>query len=247
MPACNIDAHTVSHANSAPTAQRLVAQDDPVHRLLHVVGSPRRENSESEAIAAAFLDAYRANHPAAEVDTLDLYTEPLPVYDEDKAAAKMQIFGGEHPDETVWSSVRRVFERFDAADRYLFGVPMWNHGVPWALKHFIDTVTQPGMAFSFNPEVGYSGLLKGKTAVAIYTGAVWGPGVSHAFGHDFHSTYFEDWLRFVGIDKIHSIRFQRNLTGPSIDTDRYAARRHASELGALLSTSTRARTAVSAP
>ena len=47
---------------------------------------------------------------------------------------------------------------------------MWNHGVPWALKHFIDTVTQPGMAFSFDPEAGYSGLLKGKTAVVIYTG-----------------------------------------------------------------------------
>jgi FMN-dependent NADH-azoreductase len=102
------------------------------------------------------------------------------------------------------------------------------------------------MAFSFDPQAGYSGLLTGKTAVAIYTGAVWGPGVSHDFGHDFHSTYFEDWLRFVGIHDIHSIRFQRNLTGPSIDTDRQEARRHASELGALLYTSTRARTAVSA-
>ena len=237
MPARNIDAHANNHANSALSAELYGAQDDQVHRLLHVVGSPRRENSESEGIAAAFLDAYRSDHPAPEVDTLDLYTEPLPVFDGDKAAAKMQIFGGEDPDETVWSSVRRIFERFDAADRYLFGVPMWNHGVPWALKHFIDTVTQPGMAFSFDPEAGYSGLLKGKTAVVIYTGAVWGPGVSHAFGRDFHSTYFEDWLRFVGIENIHSIRFQRNLTGPSIDTDRHAARHRALELGALLSTS----------
>jgi FMN-dependent NADH-azoreductase len=124
-------------------------------------------------------------------------------------------------------SVRRVFERFDAADRYLFGVPMWNHGVPWALKHFIDTVTQPGMAFSFDPEDGYSGLLEGKSAVVIYTAAVWGPGVSQAFGHDFHSTQFRGLAALVGIDDIHSVRFQRNLT-------RHAARRHASELGAML-------------
>ena len=33
-------------------------------KLLYVVGSPRGENSESTAIASAFLDAYRDANPA---------------------------------------------------------------------------------------------------------------------------------------------------------------------------------------
>jgi LacI family transcriptional regulator len=34
--------------------------------------------------------------------------------------------------------------RFLAADRLLFSVPMWNAGIPYVLKQFIDVVSQPG-------------------------------------------------------------------------------------------------------
>jgi putative NADPH-quinone reductase len=44
----------------------------------------------------------------------------------------------------AWAEVQRLFVRFDAAGDYLFTVPMWNHSVPWVLKHLIDTISQPG-------------------------------------------------------------------------------------------------------
>jgi FMN-dependent NADH-azoreductase len=204
-----------------------------VNKLLVINSSPRGPKSESLAIAETFLASYRRAHPDGEIDRLDLFEAGLPVFDGDKTAAKMDVFAGAEPDATAWGQVRAVFDRFDSADRYLFTVPMWNHGVTWPLKHFIDTITQPGMAFGFDPEAGYTGLLENKAAVAIYTGAVWGAGVSEpAFGRDFHSTFFEDWLRFIGITDVHSVRFQRNLTGPAIDADREAAHRRASDLGA---------------
>ena len=202
-------------------------------KLLVINSSPRGPESESLALAETFLAGYRAAHPGAEIERLDLFTADLPVFDGDKAAAKMQIFGGADPDETAWGQVRRVFEHFASFDNYLFTVPMWNHGVTWPLKHYIDTVTQPGMAFGFDPEAGYAGLLENKAVVAIYTGAVWGAGVPEpAFRRDFHSTFFEDWLRFIGITDVQSVRFQRNLTGPTIAADREAAHRRAAELGA---------------
>jgi putative NADPH-quinone reductase len=52
--------------------------------------------------------------------------------------------------------VQTVFDRFNAADIYLFAVPMWNAGVPWVLKHLIDTITQPSMCFGFDPSSGYT-------------------------------------------------------------------------------------------
>lgn len=44
-----------------------------------------------------------------------------------------------------------MFDRFAAADAYLFSVPMWNAGVPYALKQWIDIISQPGWLFSFTP------------------------------------------------------------------------------------------------
>jgi FMN-dependent NADH-azoreductase len=204
-------------------------------KLLYVISSPRGEQSESRAIADQFLETYQRSDPTVEVDVLDLWNEPLPVYGGKGVAAKMAVFAGQTPygDEGVaWAAVQRVFARFNAADDYLFTVPMWNHGVPWVLKHLIDTISQPGMVFGFDPQTGYTGLLSGKRAVVVYTGAVYYEGAPLAFGADFHRTYFNDWLRWTGIDDVSEVRFQPNLVTSDADHGRAAAEASARALGA---------------
>ena len=179
--------------------------------LLHISASPRGEASESLNLARVFLDTFRNTHPDVVVDNLDLWQEPLPVFDGHKAGAKMTVIGGGTPageQGIAWEAITAVFNRFNAAERYLFSVPMWNGGVPYVLKHYIDVITQPGLVFGFDPATGYRGLVLGKRAAAIYTSGVYAPGVPPAFGSDFHSKYFEDWLRFAGILDIVSVRFQ---------------------------------------
>lgn len=202
-------------------------------KLLYMIASPRGEDSESTAAANAFLDAYRERHPDLEVDTLDLWEEQLPVYGRTATRAKMTVFGGKTPsgeESDAWADVQRVFARFDAADQYLFAVPMWNASVPWVLKHFIDTITQPGMVFGFDPATGYSPLLTGKKAAVIYTSGVYAEGVPKAFGSDFHAAFFDDWLRFCGITDIHEVRFQPTVLTGDPDGDRAAAHRRARQL-----------------
>jgi FMN-dependent NADH-azoreductase len=204
-------------------------------KLLYVVGSPRGEKSESTALAETFLDAYRRANPHVEVDTLDLWSERLPVFGPNGVEAKMTVFAGETPEGEqgdAWDDVKRVFARFDSADRYLFAVPMWNHGVPWPLKHLIDTISQPGMIFGFDPEQGYSGLLQGKRAMVVYTSGVYADGRGREFGTDFHSTYFNDWLRFAGIDDVTQVRFQPTIATADPDALRTEAREAARRLGA---------------
>jgi FMN-dependent NADH-azoreductase len=113
---------------------------------------------------------------------------------------------------------------------------MWNHGVPWVLKHLIDTISQPGMLFGFDPQAGYSGLLTGKRAIVVYTSAVYWPGAPVEFGTDFHSTYFNDWLRFAGVTDISEIRFQPNLVTADASAGRETALARARELAAELAT-----------
>lgn len=183
-------------------------------KLLYVKGSPRAEKSTSGRVAESFLSAYRARNPGAEIDEIDLWTEPLPEFDGDKAAAKMSFFGEGTLDgvrKTAWDEIVAITQRFASADDYLFTVPMWNGGIPYRLKLYIDIVMQPGLLFGFDPAAGYSGLLKGKRATAIYTSGVYAPGVPSAFGVDHHSTYFDTWLRSVGISDIAAVRYQPTL------------------------------------
>lgn len=183
-------------------------------KLLYVKGSPRAEKSTSGRVAESFLNVYRARNPEAEIDELDLWTEPLPEFDGDKAAAKMSFFGEGTLDgvrKTAWDEIVAITQRFASADDYLFTVPMWNGGIPYRLKLYIDIIMQPGLLFGFDPATGYSGLLKGKRATAIYTSGVYAPGVPAAFGTDHHSTYFDAWLRSVGISDMATVRYQPTL------------------------------------
>ena len=204
-----------------------------MRKLLYVNSSPRGERSESRAIADQYLRAFLRRSPDVAVELLDLWTEPLPVFAGKGVAAKMSVFAGQEPsgeEGDAWAEVRSVFERFDAADEYLFTVPMWNHGVPWVLKHLIDTISQPGMVFGFDPGTGYSGLLEGKRAVVVYTSAVYYPGAPLPFGQDFHRTYFNDWLRWAGIEDVSEIRFQPTLVTADADGARRIAHAEAREL-----------------
>src|SRR6478735_6036060 len=204
-------------------------------KLLYVNSSPRGEHSESRALAITFLEAYKAARPDLDVELLDLWTEPLPVYGGKGVEAKMSVFTGQEPTGEAgeaWAAVRRLADRFHAADEYLFTVPMWNHGVPWVLKHLIDTISQPGMVFGFDPERGYTGLLTGRRAMVVFTSAVYGPGAPLEFGADFHRAYFNDWLRWAGIDEVSEVRFQPNLVTSDAEPRRAAAQASARALGA---------------
>jgi FMN-dependent NADH-azoreductase len=100
--------------------------------------------------------------------------------------------------------------------------------------HYIDILTQPGLLFGFDPATGYRGLLtgQGKKAAAIYTSGVYAPGVPRAFGSDFHSSYFDDWLRFCGIAAIAEIRFQPTLLNPDVPGTRERAMAQARDVAA---------------
>ena len=206
-----------------------------MRNLLYVNASPRGEKSESRAIADAFLAEVLEREPDTPLDVMDLWSEPLPVFGGQGVEAKMTVFAGQEPTGDAgdaWDQARAVYERFAAADDYLFTVPMWNHSVPWVLKHLIDTVSQPGMLFGFDPEHGYTGLLRGRRAVSIYTGAVWWDGAPLAFGQDFHRSYFDDWLRWAGVEDRQEVRFQPNLVTSDAEGGRRRALAAARELGA---------------
>lgn len=183
--------------------------------LLYIKASPRGGASKSAALADAYLTALRERLPGLTVDTIDLARDRLPEFDGDKVAAKMAVITGQDQDarqKTAWDEITEAANRFIAADRYLIAVPMWNGGIPYRLKQYIDVIHQPGLLWGLDPRTGYYGLLKGKKAVLALTSGAYGPSMpTPAFGVDHHSTYLRSWLNQAGVTDIKELRFQPTL------------------------------------
>jgi FMN-dependent NADH-azoreductase len=201
-------------------------------KLLHISASPRDDRSASLTVARHFIDSYRAAHPDDMVETLDLWWANLPEFNGATIDAKYAIMHGEKPtpEETAaWARVTDVAEQFKAADKYVFSLPMWNFGVPYKLKHWIDVLVQPGLTFGFSPETGYKGLVTGKRAVVIYArGGAYGPG-SGMEAYDAQSPYLKQVLGFIGVTDVKDIFVEPTESGPK-ETAIERAKKKATEL-----------------
>jgi FMN-dependent NADH-azoreductase len=186
-------------------------------KLLHIESSPRKDRSASIAVARAFLDEYRKTHSGDTVETLDLWKTELPIFDGDVINSKYVILHGkEHTPEQkkAWGAVEKVIAQFKGADKYLFSLPMWNFGIPYKLKHFIDVIVQPTYTFSFSPKEGYKGLVTGKPAAVVYArGGAYPPGTPGE-GFDLQKRYLELVLGFIGFTDVRPIFVEGTLGKP---------------------------------
>ena len=187
-------------------------------KLLYIEASPRKSRSKSIEVSQVLLAELQKSHPALEIDKLDLWTTELPAFDGDIVDAKYAILHGQAhtPDQAkAWQQVVRVIDRFKSADWYLFSLPMWNFGIPYVLKHWIDVIVQPGLTFSFSPTEGYKGLVTNKKAVAVYArGGAYGPGTG-AEGYDLQTKTLGGVLGFVGVTEVTNIVIEPTLAAPA--------------------------------
>jgi FMN-dependent NADH-azoreductase len=204
-------------------------------RLLYIQASPRGGDSKSLQLADSYLADVRANNPELEIDTLNIWSEALPAFDGDKVAAKMSVIGGqdlEGTQKSAWDEIVAIADRFRSADRYLIAVPMWNGGIPYRLKQYIDIIHQPGLLWGLDPQTGYNGLLVDKHATLVLTSGAYGPPAfsSPAFGEDHQSTYLRAWLNQAGVSDIDEIRFQPTLLTADPEGDLLKAKERGADL-----------------
>jgi FMN-dependent NADH-azoreductase len=192
-------------------------------RVLHLFASPRGERSKSLEVAGAFLDEYRKRAPADEISEIDVFTTELPDFDGPVLQAKYNILHGQESSDAerrAWSRVEAVIADFKAADKYVVSAPMWNFGIPYRLKHYLDVIVQPGYTFSFDPKKGYAGLVTGRPVVAILSrgGEYAAPEVANL---DLQRPYLETILGFIGLTDIRSIVVEPTLAGgPALRAER---------------------------
>lgn len=168
---------------------------------LRIDASARRNGS----VTRDLTDQIIARLAPQQVLRRDLAETPLPQIDEDWVGANFTP-----PDDRSDAQKARLAQsdaliaELEAADTIVIGLPIYNFGVPAALKAWVDLVARAGVTFRYTAE-GPQGLLTGKRAILALTSG----GTEAGSEIDFALRYMEHVLGFIGITEVETIAADR--------------------------------------
>lgn len=200
-------------------------------RLLHIDASPRGARSRSNMVA----DRLIAGLTGHDIERLALFDADLPAFDGATIEGRYALIAGEPVEDAVradWADIERRIAHFLSFDGWILTVPMWNFGIPYRLKHYIDLITQPGMAFRVVDGQG-EGLAAGRKAILIASGALDIRPDGPMAAYDFQLAYLQAWLGFIGVTDIDLLHV-RPTYGDAASVEAAMARAYA-DVDALLS------------
>jgi FMN-dependent NADH-azoreductase len=178
-----------------------------MEKLLHIIATPRGEESRTLQVTETFLEVFKDKHPDWVVEELNLSKEELPSLTIKRVDGKYVLLGGKElygELKEAWEDIIGHIERFLSADGYLISTPMWNFSIPYMLKQYIDIIVQPKYLFRYT-QSGVEGLVKNKKMIIITSRG--GEYVSEqAAKFDFQEPYLRTIFGFVGITDITFIR-----------------------------------------
>ena len=175
-------------------------------KVLHIIGSPRGERSRSRDVAGHFLDAL----DGAEVSEFDIWAETLPELDGSMIESRYRLINGLPVDPAFaaqWQALRVMVDHLLSFDLWLFSTPMWNLGLPYRLKHYVDCLIQPTMAFTNDSSGAVTCHGAGKIAVIVGAGALDTRPGGPLEALDYTVAHLAQCLRmYFGLDQVHDIR-----------------------------------------
>ena len=170
----------------------------PLH-ILRIDASARRDGSVSRDLADAYID-HIAERRAVRVQTRDV-SDALPVVNQDWVAATFTPDAARNADHrAALAGSDRLVEELEASELIVISTPIYNFGIPAALKLWIDQVARVGRTFHYT-ETGPVGLLAGKRAVILAASG----GTEVGSDIDFATPYLRHVLGFLGITDVEII------------------------------------------
>jgi FMN-dependent NADH-azoreductase len=119
--------------------------------LLLVQASARVTRSLTRALAAAFVAAWQSRFPADRIITRDVGLHPPPAIDEAFIAAAFSKPSARTEDQRDLLALSdAMIAEIRAADLIVIATPMYNYGMPAALKAWIDQVVRVDETFTFD-------------------------------------------------------------------------------------------------
>lgn len=180
-------------------------------RVLHIVATPRGHESNTIRVSNALIEELYARHADLKLRVLDLFKADLPAVAGDNIESKYKLMTGQeldHSHKSSWNAIETSIERFLDADLYLITTPMWNFGIPYALKYYIDAIVQPGYLFRYDDMGNPIGMVTGRKMIVVTSRGGDYSANSPLHSLDFVEPYLRTIFNFIGITDIHFINAQ---------------------------------------
>ncbi|HEY9279066.1 MAG TPA: NAD(P)H-dependent oxidoreductase [Eoetvoesiella sp.] len=208
-------------------------------KLLHVDSSITGAGSVSRQLTKQIVAQWRAIHPNAEVERLDLAVSAPSHLSADSIGFRLP------PSTETLTDVQRrenqlseeLVSQFLAADVIVIGAPLYNFTIPTQLKAWIDRLAQAGRTFKYT-ENGPVGLAGDKTVIiassrgGIYSTSEAGRAMEH------QESFLKTILGFFGITDVRVVRAEGLNMGEETKAQALAAAEldisglHATEIAA---------------
>lgn len=170
--------------------------------LLQVNASIFNSHGQSSRLADRFVAAFRERDPAAKIVVRDVAaTETVPHLNAERFGAfiaKSEERSAAQHATVAYSD--KLIDELKQADVIVFGLPMYNFGVPSQLKAYFDHIARAGVTFKYTDK-GPVGLLTGKK---VYVFAARG-GLYAGTPLDTQTNYVRDFLRFLGMTDVEFV------------------------------------------
>lgn len=199
--------------------------------LLHIDASARIERSLTRALSTAFMAEWQRHRPNDPVIRRDVGVNPPPATTEPWiAAAFTDPAERDDPQRCTLALSDELIDELERADVLVLGTPMYNYGMPTALKGWVDQVIRINRTFSFDLARGdfpLRPILSGKTLVLLTASGEFGfaeGGVRAEMNH--LDTHIRAIQHYLGVATCHHIAVEYQEFGDTRH-EQSVARAHA--------------------
>jgi FMN-dependent NADH-azoreductase len=164
--------------------------------ILQITTSLHGDNATSTQLASTI-----AEHLSGEVTLRDLGNNPIPhITGHGFDGFRLEASERDAVQAQTAALSDALIGELQSADTIVLGLPMYNFGIPSALKAWIDHVARAGVTFGYTSE-GPEGYLKGKRLIVAATRG----GRYAGTESDIQSAYIRQVFGFMGITEVEFV------------------------------------------
>lgn len=188
-------------------------------KILQINSSARSTGSHSTRLADDLVQRLRGAAQPSSLTVRDLGKTPHPALDEATLQALFTPAEQRSPAQAARiAQDDALIAEVQAADVLVLGVPMYNFGVPAALKNWIDAIARAGVTFKYTDK-GPVGLLAGKK---VYVTLARG-GLYRDTPADTQVPYLKSVLGFLGMTDVQFVYAEGLAMGPQAEEQALAS------------------------
>lgn len=196
--------------------------------LLHLTVSPRGAKSHSRQISSEFVQAWLQAHPGDTVTLRDIGRQDIPHVTEELIDAFYTPAEHRTPAQLDLLTLSdELVSELQAANLYVFSMPMYNFGVPAVFKAYIDLIVRIGITVTSN----WEGQLKDKKVVFVIVRGGGGYGAGEAReSYNFQDPYLRTVMSCLGVTDQTYIHLTSMSNGDEAPKSLAAARAQIKEI-----------------